>query len=80
MRTLARPARRTGLVVLSENPVDARSVVFADINNILGSFNQNAPQRKFWLGFIPGFGWPYLSVVSAIDVANCRTDDGLGLN
>lgn len=45
-----------------------------------GSFNQNVPKRKFWFGFIPGFGFPYLSVVSAIDVANCRTDDGLGWN
>jgi Ca-activated chloride channel family protein len=34
------------------------------------------PQRKFWLGFIPGFGWPgYLQVVSAIDAAHCRTND-----
>ena len=34
------------------------------------------PKRKFWLGFIPGFGWPgYLQVVSAIDAANCRTND-----
>ena len=34
------------------------------------------PKRKFGLGFIPGFGWPgYLQVVSAIDAANCRTND-----
>jgi len=34
------------------------------------------PKRKFWLGFIPGFGWPgYLQVVSAIDAKNCRTND-----
>ena len=34
------------------------------------------PKRKFYLGFIPGFGWPgYLQVVSAIDAANCRTND-----
>jgi hypothetical protein len=38
------------------------------------------PQKKFWLGFIPVFGWPYLSVVSAIDVAHCRIDDGLELD
>jgi hypothetical protein len=34
------------------------------------------PARKFWLGFIPGFGWPgYLQVVSAIDASRCRTND-----
>jgi Ca-activated chloride channel family protein len=34
------------------------------------------PKRKFWLGFIPGFGWPgYLQVVSAIDASHCRTND-----
>ena len=34
------------------------------------------PKRKFWLGFIPFFGWPgYLQVVSAIDAAHCRTND-----
>ena len=37
-----------------------------------------APQRKFWLGFIPLYGWPgYLQVKSAIDARNCRTDDSL---
>ncbi len=35
-----------------------------------------APQKKFWLGFIPFYGWPgYLQVKSAIDSANCRTND-----
>jgi len=34
------------------------------------------PKRKFYLGFIPFFGWPgYLQVVSAIDAKNCRTND-----
>jgi Ca-activated chloride channel family protein len=34
------------------------------------------PKKKFYLGFIPGFGWPgYLQVVSAIDAAKCRTND-----
>jgi hypothetical protein len=34
------------------------------------------PQKKFWLGFIPFYGWPgYLQVKSAIDSANCRTND-----
>jgi hypothetical protein len=31
---------------------------------------ENAPQRKFWLGFIPLLGWPrYLQVKSAIDAS-----------
>jgi hypothetical protein len=36
---------------------------------------ERAPQNKFWLGFIPLYGWPYLSVRSAIDVSNCQTLD-----
>lgn len=36
----------------------------------------NMPPMKFFLGFIPFYGWPgYLQVVSAIDAANCRTND-----
>jgi Ca-activated chloride channel family protein len=36
------------------------------------------PKRKFWLGLIPGFGWPgYLQIVSAIDAAHGRTNDWL---
>jgi hypothetical protein len=36
------------------------------------------PQKKFWLGFIPFYGWPgYLQVKSAIDAANCRTNDDI---
>ena len=43
-----------------------------------GSMNANAPQKKFWLGFIPLYGWPgYLQVKSAIDAKNCRTNDEL---
>ena len=45
-----------------------------------GSFNQNAPQKKFWLGWIPFYGIGYLTVVSATDAANCRTDDNLRLS
>ncbi len=38
----------------------------------------NIPQKKFWLGFIPFYGWPgYLQVRSAIDAANCRTNDNI---
>jgi hypothetical protein len=43
-----------------------------------GSFNAHAPQKKFWLGFIPVYGWPgYLQVKSAIDAKHCRTNDDL---
>lgn len=45
-----------------------------------GNFNTNAPQKKFWLGFIPFYGYGYLTVVSATDAANCRTGDNLQLN
>ncbi len=40
---------------------------------------EKAPQRKFWLGFIPFFGWPgYLQVKSAVDASKCRTNDDIG--
>jgi len=43
-----------------------------------GPFWDNAPQKKFWLGFIPFYGWPgYLQVKSAIDSHNCRVNDDL---
>ena len=43
-----------------------------------GPFFERAPQKKFWLGLIPGFGWPgYLQVKSIHDVRKCRTDDDL---
>jgi hypothetical protein len=43
-----------------------------------GPFFDNAPQKKFWLGFIPLYGWPgYLQIKSAIDSHNCRTNDDL---
>ena len=42
-----------------------------------GSF-RNLPQKKFWLGFIPLYGWPgYLQLKSADDAFHCRTNDGL---
>ncbi len=38
----------------------------------------NAPQKKFWLGFIPFYGWPgYLQYKSAKDASNCLTNDDL---
>jgi len=38
----------------------------------------NMPPKKFWLGFIPGYGWPgYLQVKSAIDASKCKTNDDL---
>jgi len=43
-----------------------------------GSFQRNCPKKKFYLGFIPIYGWPgYLQVISAIDARHGRTDDGL---
>jgi hypothetical protein len=43
-----------------------------------GGFFTNAPQKKFWLGFIPIDGWPgYLQVKSAIDANHCRANDNL---
>jgi len=49
--------------------------------NEWGAFNRNVPQKKFWLGFIPFYGWPgYLQVKSARDARNCRTNDGLAWN
>jgi hypothetical protein len=39
---------------------------------------EKAPQKKFWLGFIPFYGWPgYLQVKSAIDSEKCLTNDDL---
>lgn len=39
---------------------------------------ENCPQKKFWLGFIPIYGWPgYLQVKSAIDARHGRTNDKL---
>ena len=42
-----------------------------------GGFDE-CPQRKFWLGLIPLYGWPgYLQVKSAIDAKHGRTNDKL---
>jgi hypothetical protein len=42
-----------------------------------GSFD-NAPQKKFWLGFIPFYGWPgYLQVKSARDARRCNWNDNV---
>jgi hypothetical protein len=39
---------------------------------------ENCPQKKFWLGFVPIYGWPgYLQVKSAIDARHGRTNDKL---
>ncbi|MGH7895061.1 MAG: hypothetical protein ACREQL_10345 [Candidatus Binatia bacterium] len=47
-------------------------------NNGWGFFFDKCPQKKFWLGFIPIYGWPgYLQVVSAIDAYHGRTSDNL---
>jgi hypothetical protein len=47
-------------------------------NNEWGFFFDRCPQKKFWLGFIPLYGWPgYLQVLSAIDAYHGRTSDNL---
>lgn len=47
-------------------------------NQDWGFFFDNCPQRKFWLGFIPIYGWPgYLQVISIIDAYRGRTSDNL---
>ncbi len=39
---------------------------------------EKCPQKKFWLGLIPLYGWPgYLQVKSAIDARHGRTNDDL---
>jgi hypothetical protein len=39
---------------------------------------ERCPQKKFWLGLIPLYGWPgYLQVKSAVDAYHCRTNDDL---
>src|SRR5437867_11374 len=43
-----------------------------------GDFFEHCPQKKFWLGLIPLYGWPgYLQVLSAIDAYHGRTSDNL---
>jgi hypothetical protein len=43
-----------------------------------GFFFDKCPQKKFWLGFIPLYGWPgYLQVLSVIDAYHGRTSDNL---
>jgi hypothetical protein len=43
-----------------------------------GDFFEHCPQKKFWLGLIPGYGWPgYLQVLSAIDAYHGCTSDNL---
>jgi len=45
-----------------------------------GSF-EKCPQKKFWLGIIPIYGWPgYLQVKSAIDARHGRTNDDLSFD
>jgi hypothetical protein len=44
-----------------------------------GSFRRNVPKKKFWMAWIPVYGWVYLRIVSAEDTAHCRTDDDLTL-
>jgi len=43
-----------------------------------GPFFDRCPQKKFWLGLIPFYGWPgYLQILSAVDAYHGRTSDNL---
>jgi hypothetical protein len=43
-----------------------------------GDFFAHCPQKKFWLGLIPFYGWPgYLQILSAVDAYHGRTSDNL---
>src|SRR3972149_2057493 len=43
-----------------------------------GPFFDRCPQWKFWLGFIPLYGWPgYPQILSAIDAYPGGTSDNL---
>ena len=63
--------------------VNQAAMWFSILHPGLGEYHQkgwgpwkNLPPKKFWFGFIPGFGWPgYLQVKSARDSAQCRTND-----
>jgi hypothetical protein len=43
-----------------------------------GDFFERCPQKKFWLGLIPLYGWPgYLQILSAMDAYHGCTSDNL---
>ncbi len=76
---------RAALTEATKPPCNGRKAMWLSIahpglgegRNAGGGF-ANVPKKKFYLGFIPGFGWPgYLQVVSAIDAKNCQTNDWL---
>ena len=91
MRT--RLALALALVVLAAGSAGARSVGQARkaawlsvahpglgewYNAGWGDFFERCPQKKFWLGLIPLYGWPgYLQVLSAVDAYHGRTSDNL---
>jgi len=74
---------RAALSEATTAPCDGRRAMWLSIAHPGLGEGRNAgggwariPKRKFWLGMIPGFGWPgYLQAVSARDAANCRTND-----
>lgn len=79
---LALPAAAAGHRARSRDAATWLSIAHPGLgeyyNNGWGSFFGHCPQRKFWLGFIPIYGWPgYLQVVSAIDAYHGRTSDNL---
>lgn len=38
--------------------------------NGYGGWRQNMPRCKFWMGWIPFSGFPYPTIVSAVDAVN----------
>jgi hypothetical protein len=49
---------------------------WGEMENSGQGFMKGMPKNKFYLGFIPFFGWPgYLQYVSAVDAKHCRTND-----
>jgi len=66
----ATPAKRRG------SPSDTRARRI--LQRGWGPFFDRCPQKKFWLGMIPLYGWPgYLQILSAIDAYHGRTSDNL---
>src|SRR5437773_11960449 len=68
-------------------PGDARKAAWLSVahpglgeyyNTGWGPFFDRCPQKKFWLGLIPFYGWPgYLQILSAVDAYHGRTSDNL---
>jgi hypothetical protein len=73
------PAKAPAEVHCNSNGAMWKSIAhpgWGEMSNSGKGFKEGMPKKKFYLGFIPFFGWPgYLQVVSAIDAKNCKTND-----